>query len=112
MSPSTALLMRHRLLSIVYIMKENHTFDSLFGSFSGVNGATTGVVKVNGVDQVISLHSGQNLPPPFCHTWKCGKISYDNGAMDAFDLADSVNCGAPAYACYQYGGQALIPNYW
>src|ERR1700730_8560943 len=60
---------------IVFIMKENHTFDSLFGSFPGVNGATTGVVKVNGVDHVISLHPGQNLPPPFCHEWKCSKTA-------------------------------------
>ena len=32
--------------------------------------------------------------------------------MDAFNLADSANCGAPPYACYQEGTQALIPNYW
>jgi phospholipase C len=32
--------------------------------------------------------------------------------MDAFNLAGNKQCGAPNYLCYQYGGQALIPNYW
>src|SRR5260370_36192456 len=55
---------RHAALTpiqhIVFILKENHTFDSYFGSFPGANGATTGVVKVNGVDQTIPLNAPQN----------------------------------------------------
>jgi len=97
---------------IVFILKENHSFDSLFGSFPGVNGATTGVVKVNGVDQTIPLNPGQNVPTPYCHVFQCTRVADDNGAMDAFNLSDSRFCGKPPYACYQYGGQALIPNYW
>jgi phospholipase C len=97
---------------IVYILKENHTFDSYFGTFPGVNGATTGQVKVNGVDQTIPLNPGQNVPGLFCHEWTCAHTDDDNGAMDAFNLGDPNHCGAPTYACYQYGGQALIPNYW
>src|SRR2546421_1895328 len=97
---------------IVFILKENHTFDSYFGGFPGVNGATTGVVKVNGVDKTIRLNAPQNVPAPFCHTFNCASKAYDRGAMDAFNLADRTNCGAPPYACYQEGTQALIPNYW
>lgn len=97
---------------IVYIMKENHTFDSYFGLFPGANGATTGVVKVNGVDQVIPLNPGQNVPTPFCHTFGCAHKAYDKGAMDAFNLADTTHCGTAPYACYQDGEPSLIPNYW
>src|SRR3954453_19090521 len=97
---------------IVFILKENHTFDSLFGAFPGANGASTGLVKVNGVDETIPLNAGQNVPTEFCHAFAGGRTAYDGGKMDAFNRADSANCGAPPYACYQEGTQALIPNYW
>jgi phospholipase C len=97
---------------IVFILKENHTFDSLFGAFPGANGASTGLVKVNGVDETIPLNAGQNVPTAFCHRFACARTAYDGGQMDAFNRADSANCGAPPYACYQEGTQALIPNYW
>lgn len=72
-----------------------HAADSYFGSFPGVNGATTGVVKVNGVDETIPLNAGQNVPTPFCHRFSCAAKAYDQGAMDAFNLADQASCGAP-----------------
>lgn len=98
---------------IVYIMKENHTFDSLFGKFPGVNGATTGVVKVNGVDQTITLNPGQNVVSNFDHSWIAAKTAYDNGAMDQFNTADSLKaCTSAPYECYQAADQPLIPNYW
>ena len=97
---------------IIYVLKENHTFDSYFGNFPGVNGATTGLVKVKGVDQTIPLNPGQDVPALFCHEPSCARIDYDGGAMDAFNLGAPKICGSPPYACYQYGGQPLIPNYW
>ena len=107
---------RHATLNpiqhIVYIVKENHTFDSYFGSFPGINGATTGVVNVHGVDKTIPLNAGQNVPLNFCHEWNCAQRAYDGGKMDAFNLADTKNCAAPPYFCYQVGSQSLIPNYW
>jgi phospholipase C len=97
---------------IILITKENHTFDSLFGTFPGANGATTGVVKVNGVDHTIPLNPPQNVTSLFCHVWSCALKADDHGKMDAFNLADAKYCGSPPYACYQTGNQALIPNYW
>lgn len=100
----------HKKDSNIHVLE--HAADSYFGSFPGVNGATTGVVKVNGVDETIPLNAGQNVPTPFCHRFSCAAKAYDQGAMDAFNLADQANCGASPYACYQEGTQALIPNYW
>ena len=97
---------------IVFMLKENHTFDSLFGQFPGVDGATTGVVKVNGVDKTVALNPGQVVPTNFCHTFACANKAYDGGAMDAFNLADSNHCGTAPYVCYQSGDSALVPNYW
>lgn len=97
---------------IVFMLKENHSFDSYFGRFPGVNGATTGVVKVNGGDKTIALNPAIDQPKDYCHTWICSHTSYNNGAMNAFNLADPTYCGAPTYACYQAADQSLIPNYW
>lgn len=97
---------------IVFMMKENRTFDSYFGSFPGVNGATTGLVKVNGQQERIPLSAGQDVPADFCHKVPCAQIDADGGQMNAFNLGDPITCSAPAFACYQDGGQALIPNYW
>jgi len=96
---------------IVFILKENHTFDNYFGAFPGVNGATTGIVKVNGVDQVIPLNPAIDQPIDYNHTWKGAHTSYDGGAMDAFNLASS-KCSTSPFLCYQVGSQSFIPNYW
>src|SRR6266481_3205973 len=96
---------------IVFIVKENHTFDNYFGSFPGVNGVTYGVVKVNGVDKTIPLNPAVDQPVNYCHTWSCAHTAYDGGAKDAFNLTTSA-CGTSPYMCYQVGSQSLIPNYW
>lgn len=97
---------------IVFIVKENHTFDNYFGAFPGVNGASTGVVKVNGVDQTIPLNPAIDQSSDFNHSWQGAHTAYDNGAMDAFNLASSAKCGSSPYACYQVASQSFIPNYW
>ena len=97
---------------IVFILKENHTFDNYFGAFPGVNGATTGVVKINGVDKTIPLNSAPDHPSDYCHHWHCAHVDYNNGKMDAFNIGDPTLCGSAPYKCYQVGSQQLIPNYW
>ena len=70
-------------------------------------------VKVNGVDHTIPLDAGQDVPSLFCHSPECARTTYDAGAMDAFNLGEPKKLsGSSPYACYQYGGQSLIPNYW
>ncbi len=97
---------------IVFIVKENHTFDSYFGRFPGVNGATTGVVKINGTGHTIALNVAPNVSQNYCHEWSCAQKAYDGGKMDAFNLSDPKYCGSPPYACYQAAQPSLIPNYW
>jgi phospholipase C len=96
---------------IVFIVKENHTFDNYFGRFPGVHGATTGVVKINGVDKTISLNNAPNAPADYCHAWSCAHKAYNGGKMDSFNLADSKCTSAP-YLCYQAAQQSDLPNYW
>lgn len=95
---------------IVYILKENRSFDNYFGAFPGVNGTTTGVVKVNGVQQVIPLGPFQDKPlTDYPHSWVPSHTAYDNGKMDKFNIG---TCATPPYRCYQQATQQDIPNYW
>jgi phospholipase C len=95
---------------IVFIVKENHTFDNYFGLFPGVNGTTTGKVKVNGVVQTIPLGPFQDKPPyDYLHGWGQAHTAYDKGAMDRFNQG---NCSSPPYPCYQEAQQSDLPNYW
>jgi phospholipase C len=99
---------------IVFIVKENRTFDSYFGTFPGADGATTGVLSTG---QVIPLGQTPDLTPhDICHTWPCAITGMDNGRMDAFDLqvvggpsACNVNGD---YLCYTQMSQPDIPNYF
>jgi len=95
---------------IVFIVKENHTFDDYFGLFPGINGTTTGKVKVNGVVQTIPLNPFQDrINYDYDHEWQAAHNAYDNGAMDQFNQS---KCAKPPYPCYQEAQQSDIPNYW
>ena len=56
---------------IVFIIKENHSFDNYFGRFPGAHGATTGLAKVNGVQKTITLAPIVDQPDDYCHVRIC-----------------------------------------
>jgi phospholipase C len=90
---------------VVILIKENHSFDSLFGTFPGANGATSGMTS-NG--SVIPLSHASDTPPNFSHTWQMFILAEHGGKMDRFDK--TPGCGT--YACYTQYQQPDIPNYW
>ena len=94
---------------IVIILKENHTFDNYFGAYPGVNGTTTGIVKVNGKMTSISLNAFQNVPPDYSHGFGNASIADDKGAMDRFNQGV---CNTVPYTCYQEAQRTDLPNYW
>src|SRR2546421_2079602 len=95
---------------IVFIIKENHSFDNYFGRFPGAHGTTTGLVKVNGAVQTINLASLIDQSPDYCHVRPCFVKDYDKGAMDHFNAAGA--CSTVPFTCYQAATQDQIPNYW
>jgi phospholipase C len=96
---------------VVILIKENHSFDSLFGTFPGANGATSGMTS-NG--SVIPLSHASDTPPNFSHTWQMFILAEHGGKMDRFDK--TPGCGITAfpypYPCYTQYQQPDIPNYW
>src|SRR5437899_11756751 len=79
---------RSPIQHIIFILKENHTFDSYFGLFPGVDGTTTGNIRTSSGTQPIPLNVAPDSPADYCHEGKCAHTDYDSGAMDAFNMED------------------------
>lgn len=96
---------------IVFIVKENRTFDNYFGTFPGADGATTGELSTG---QVIPLgHTPDQTPNDICHLYDCARVAMNKGKMNQFNLLSGgttlVN-GTPL--AYTQLTQADIPNYF
>lgn len=107
---------------VIFLIKENHTFDNYFGQFSGANGLTTAVDSAGNVVP-LARASDTNFGCDIDHSMTGADEAWDCGLMDKFDL---INFGPPkgSNACdktqpapyknhslTQYT-QADIPNYW
>jgi phospholipase C len=109
-APATGInLIQH----VVFIVKENRSFDSYFGTFPGANGATSGVAS-NG--QIIPLiHEPDFLPRDIGHDWYSSHLALNGGQMNAFDLIHGDNANGSLtgdYLSYSQFGQSDIPNYF
>ena len=97
------------LQHIVFIIKENHTFDNYFGQFPGAYGATTGKTSDG---RTIPLKQLPDITPYDTeHTAAGAVISMDNGKMDNFDLIAGGNRDGD-FLAYRQLTAADIPNYW
>ncbi len=90
---------------VVFIIKENRTFDNLFGRFPGANGVTVG--NDQGTARPLT-HALDILPTDIIHCYGCALQAWDHGKMDGFA---TVSAPADRYAYTQYLPQDL-PNYW
>jgi phospholipase C len=124
--PQSVKLARHRHLGnspiqhVIVVIQENRSFDNLFATFPGANGATRGQEKVqkNGkyVDRWVKLR-----PTPLiinydlAHCRAAYLTDYDGGKMDGFSLEVKSACGSGPPAGkkpYQYVKPADIQPYW
>jgi phospholipase C len=88
---------------VIFIVKENHTFDNYFGTYPGADGATSGTMS-NGT--AVALTPEPNaLPHDLCHSWACALRAIDGGKMDGFN----IDGGTLAYTQFT---QSDIPNYF
>jgi phospholipase C len=94
----------------VFIIKENRSFDTYFGTFEPPPyGATTGMISTG---QIIPLqHAPDGIPRSPGYQWADGKQVIDYGRMDKFDLEEKGNINGD-YLPYSQLYQSDIPNYW
>jgi len=98
-----------KIKHVVFIIKENRSFDEYFGTFPGANGATTGKLHTG---QVITL--GHTPDPPkhdMGHEWTDSHGDVDAGQMDRFDLELTCSINGDLQ-CMTQLYEADIPNYW
>jgi phospholipase C len=97
---------------IVFIIKENRTFDNMFGQFAGANGATMGTISTG---DVIPLdRTPDPMPRDISHSWNSALTAIDGGAMDQFDLipGGGYDPNLDLYLAYTQYSQDDIPNYF
>jgi phospholipase C len=94
---------------VVWIIKENRTFDNYFGTFPGANGATQGKLS-NG--RVIPLQHMQDMTAhDIAHDWFASLTGIGGGKMDQYDLIPLANVDGDLLA-YSQLNQSDIPNYF
>lgn len=94
---------------IVIIMRENHSYDNLFGRFPGGTGTTT--ARLPGGAVVPLARTPDHLWSDISHSARSALRGIDHGRMDGFGLIPgALQHGVPA-SLSQYH-RADIPNYW
>ncbi|HEY7399419.1 MAG TPA: alkaline phosphatase family protein [Actinomycetota bacterium] len=89
---------------VVFVIKENRSFDNLYGLFPGANGAAHGSDK--GVIRPLTP-AVDETPHDLPHTYDSGLAAINGGRMDGF--SQSANSRRYAYTAFL---PQDIPNYW
>jgi phospholipase C len=95
---ATVAAARAKIDHVVFLIKENRTFDTMFGTFPGVDGATQGTT-CDGTVQPLA-RAGDRVQDAG-HSFADGIAAIDGGKMDCFDPVGFVQYHRPD-----------IPNYW
>jgi len=94
---------------IVFILKENHTFDNYFGTFPGADGVSMGTTHTG---KIVPLGPAPNFfTQDIGHSFGDALLAMDNGKMDKFDLVTGAFQHG-RLANYTQFRQSQIPNYW
>ena len=97
-NPATIRLARSKIKHVIFLMKENRTFDTMFGTFPGANGATQGTTCDG---RTVPLAHASDIEEDLPHHFTDGIEAIDGGKMDCFRDEGYV----------QYD-RSDIPNYW
>jgi len=98
-------LAREHIEHVVFLIKENRTFDHMFGRFPGADGATTGRTCDGG--EVPLTPASDDAPGPGHSFWH-GIRAINGGAMDCFDRL----VGGMDLQSYVQFRRSTIPSYW
>ena len=103
--PAGASQIKH----VIFILKENHTFDNYFGAFPGANGASSGTIHTGAT---VPLTRAPDVSPgDISHSWNAALLGMDSGKMDGFDLIRGARQDGILYSYTQYQSDQL-PNYF
>jgi phospholipase C len=98
-------LARGRIQHVVFLIKENRTFDHVFGRFPGADGATTGLTCDG---RLVPLRPAGNFLYGPLHSFEGALRAINGGRMNCFS---ELGGGEDLWAYVQYRRQD-IPSYW
>jgi hypothetical protein len=75
---------------VVIVVQENRSFDNLFATFPGADGATEGLMKTSSGDVEIPLKKSPLVMDNLGHQHHSFLLEYDGGKMDGFGLVKRV----------------------
>jgi phospholipase C len=90
---------------VIFLIKENRTFDNLFGTFPGANGASSGMD--HGVERPLVKGTDGRTYDDIPHCYRCALAAWDGGLMDGFNQSASADRWA-----YTQLHRDQLPNYW
>ena len=98
---------------VIILIQENRSFDDLFATFPGADGATRGLMKLpSGGDTYVTLKKANlNEQCDPGHGYKGFVQSVDGGKMDGFALSGN-KCSGNHTEPYQYVKPSQIQPYW
>jgi phospholipase C len=111
---------------VIYLIKENRSFDNYFGKYKFGTGAVNGAVTAtDAAGAVVDLApaSDTTFGCDIDHSWQGAHMAYDCGKMDKFDLINfsdtSKTGGCNHVTAYPWTNHSLtqfdrpgVPNYW
>ncbi|HLH73758.1 MAG TPA: alkaline phosphatase family protein [Chloroflexota bacterium] len=118
-----------KIQHFVFIMQENHSFDSYFGTYPGADGLPAGVcVPSPHGDCIAPYHNSNPVNHGGPHDWANAHADIDNGQMDGFVTQayqgmsrQGISCSLIQAKCAPgrdprdvmgYHDYHEIPNYW
>jgi phospholipase C len=90
---------------VIFLIKENRTFDNLFGTFPGADGASVGMDR--GVERPLIKGTDGATYDDIPHCYECALAAWNHGAMDGFNQGESADRWA-----YTQLHRDQLPNYW
>ncbi|HZB01114.1 MAG TPA: alkaline phosphatase family protein [Actinomycetota bacterium] len=96
---------RQRIEHVIFMIKENRTFDHMFGRFPGADGATTGFTCDG---REVPLRPAANFLYGPLHSFEGALIAINGGRMNCFS---ELGGEEELWAYVQYRPRD-IPNYW
>ena len=110
---------------VVFIVKENRTFNNYFATYPGAEGATEGgTIRCDEEGcrdgPVVQLTRGPDVyPHDLTHCFRCGLVAINDGKMNGFNRMNGVipqSENADLYGAdmsgYSYLDRDGVPNYW
>ena len=93
---------------IVFIVKENRSYDNLFGRFPGGDGTSTGRTADG---SVVKLRPLEDVQDDLQHNHQAAVTDINGGAMDGFSKLPDKD-GQPTMLAYTTAYPGQLPAYW